>query len=462
MNSAILTQLFYSFCVLSVLLIIGVFLRSVLKIFQKLFLPASVIGGVIGLLAGPVLWDGGGIPFPPEWLAAWSALPGLLIIPVIAAVPLGMRYGKGGPGQASVNAIKMFALLFAIGGVQILLGLAVREIFTRLMPDLELYKTFGYELTEGFAGGHGTAGFIGGYYRDLGLPYWESAQGLTATTATFGLVGGMIIGIAAINIAARTGKTALLKKPEELPPELFRGYETDQEKQKSLGRETTFSSSIETISFHLAIVLSVCGGAYGVMNLVRKYHTPILYQLPVWVYALLLMFAVNGVIQKTGLRRLIDVKVKSRISGVFTDYAITASIASLSIQAVFRYAVPLMVLIVLGFVFTYIAVFGLAKRAFADCWFERGLCVWGTYTGVFFTGLMLLKICDRDYQLPALNDYSTGYSMTTLFGFILTPVTVGLMLNYGLLVNVLVQGGILALSVILLFCAGIVSKRAAD
>ncbi|MDR0708944.1 MAG: hypothetical protein LBF77_02625, partial [Spirochaetaceae bacterium] len=96
MSSAMLTQLLYCFCVLSALLLLGAFLRGRVPIFRRLFLPASVIGGFIGLLIGPIIWKGGGIPFPKEWISTWSALPGILIVPVVAATPLGMKFGKSG------------------------------------------------------------------------------------------------------------------------------------------------------------------------------------------------------------------------------------------------------------------------------------------------------------------------------------------------------------------------------
>lgn len=46
-------QIFYVLCYLSFLLILGVFIKSKIKVFQDLFIPASVIGGFIGLILGP-------------------------------------------------------------------------------------------------------------------------------------------------------------------------------------------------------------------------------------------------------------------------------------------------------------------------------------------------------------------------------------------------------------------------
>ena len=43
----------YDFAVVSILLAIGYFLRMKVKLFQRLFLPASIIGGLVGLIIGP-------------------------------------------------------------------------------------------------------------------------------------------------------------------------------------------------------------------------------------------------------------------------------------------------------------------------------------------------------------------------------------------------------------------------
>ena len=75
-----------TFAVLSVLLVCGVILRAKVKIFQKLYLPACVIGGFVGLLLGPNVLDI--LPISEDMMSAVSALPSVLFIPVIAALPV--------------------------------------------------------------------------------------------------------------------------------------------------------------------------------------------------------------------------------------------------------------------------------------------------------------------------------------------------------------------------------------
>lgn len=453
MDSAMLTQLLYSFCVLSVLLLIGTFLRGVVPAFRKLFLPASVIGGLVGLFVGPIIWQGGGIPFPEEWITTWSALPGLLIVPVVASVPLGMAFEKksgAGATKATTNVMKVFALITLMSGAQAILGIVVKKVFDIIQPELNLYPAFGYELFAGFNGGPGTAGVIGSMYRDLNLPYWQLAQGLTSTTATFGIVGGMIIGIITINIAARRGWTSILTKPGDLPLDMARGYERDPEKQKSAGKDTTLSSSIESLTFHLSIILGGCGLAYILMNLIKTYKVPGLNQIPIWAYAIVVMFGVNFVIQKIGLGSMIDSKTKSKIAGTCSDYAIVASIASLPVHAVLEYLLPLIALIIGGYIITFGLIMVLSKAFFHDYWFEHAMTVLGTCAGVFLTGLMLLKICDPDFKSPVLNNYSVGFSFSSVCGYILMPLSVMMLVNYGFGPNMLFQTGVFIAGLILM------------
>ena len=459
MSNAMLTQLLYCFCVLSALLLVGTFLRGCIPAFRKLFLPASVIGGFIGLLIGPIVWQGGGIPFPKEWILTWSVLPGILIIPVVASTALGMKFGQSdkSAGKTSTDVIKTFGIFLGIAAVQLVIAITVRQFF--VSGGMDLYPPFGYELPMGFSGGHGTAGVIGSYYKGLDLPYWELAQGVTTTTATFGLIGGMIIGIIVINVAARTGQTAILTKPGDIPPEMAKGYQMDPAKQPSLGKETTMSSSIESLSFHLAVILTACGIAYIFMNLVKYFKLPLVSQIPIWAWAIVVMFGVNFLIQKAGLGNLIDNKTKSRIAGVCTDYAIVAAIASLPVQAILVYIVPILAMVVAGYVGTYAFLYYLFKKFFADFYFERFISLWGTSTGVFLTGLMLLKICDPEYKSPVLNDYSMGFSLTSVTSFILMPIVVSMLLYQSFTANVLFQAGLLAIGMVLLLGANHISRK---
>ena len=54
MTSSLFTELLKAVAILGVFLLIGAFLRAKAPFFRKLLLPASVIGGFLALIVGPL------------------------------------------------------------------------------------------------------------------------------------------------------------------------------------------------------------------------------------------------------------------------------------------------------------------------------------------------------------------------------------------------------------------------
>lgn len=443
MEVEILTEtvriIFFVFIFLSVLLLIGTFLRAKFSIFQKLFLPASVIGGFIGLLLGPiVLKKYALLPISNDWITVASLLPGLLIVPVVASVPLGIRmksnHDIGKKKESSGMMISVFIMFFMmaiISASQNLFSLLVSGSFKYMFNYESIYATFGTELSAGFAGGHGTAGVVGSLLQSLNQPFWNTAQGVTTTTATVGLISGILIGIVLINIAARKGYTNYIQTGAALPKDMKTGVQPDQTKQESAGYEPTNSSSIDSLSFHLALILMVSGLAFVTTYIFNKYNVLLLNLIPEWAYAIILMYIVWGLMQKFRIDWLVDVKTKTKIASTLTEYAVVAAIVSLPIQAVFTFVLPLSIIIIGALLLTVFLAYFLSKKIFTDYWFERSMVLLGTNTGVFLTGLLLLKMVDPDMKSPILRDYSLSYSINSIISFIVFPVSFTLLINYG-------------------------------
>lgn len=449
MTTGDITQILYCFIGVGVLLLIGTILRAKVKIFQKLFLPASVIGGTIGLLLGPNVLPCESLSlFPREWMNVCSALPGLLSVIVVSAIPLTMRGDERSSSRTTtINAAKTWLIIVATFFLQILTGLATLAIFK---DRFGLYDTFGYELISGYNGGHSTAGVLGSLLSDLGLPYWNLAQGVASTTATFGLVGGMALGIVYINIMVRQGKGAVLDKPAHLSGDMLHGIYTDSGKRPVSGYETTYNSTIESTSFHLGILL-LCGGiSYGILSLIKRLQIPVMKDFSVLTFCIFVMFAIWAVMKKLGIDSLIDKKTVSRISGTCADFAITAAMASMPIQAVLKYAVPILFMCVLGYVLTMAALYLLSKLSFKDYILERIVSMWGNCTGTYITGITLLKIADPEYKLPVMCEYSIGFAFTSPTSFILMSLSIHMMLSYSLGVNAAIQSAALAVTLIAL------------
>lgn len=435
MTSALLQGLLKSTAALSALLLAGMFLRAKVPLFRKFLVPASVIGGFLGLLLGPeVLGLTGVHVISEDWSATWSLLASILVVPMFAGTPLG---NFKDPNKKKMNGRREVGKITIISGIasgafgfQIILGVGIALILAKLMPTMDFYNNFGYEICQGFNGGHSMAGAIGNILMEGGVSHWELAQGVTTTFATIGLLGGILLGVFLINRASAKGQTVILKSAASLPTTSTYGYNTNISEQGSLGRETTATSSINTITVHLAVILVDCGLAYWLHGLAVKYHVIGLQDIPVWPYALILMYGVNYLIECLGLQWMIDANVKSHISGVLADLSITAAIASMPIRAVMLYMIPIVIISAAGFIVVYFTTIKMFEILMPDSYpFERGILSWGINTGVMMTGVTLLKICDPKLETPVMSDYSLSYAIRQAIELITTPIMYGLLVR---------------------------------
>ena len=451
-TSALLTDLLKSLALLGLFLLIGTLLRAKIRLFQRLFLPANVIGGALLLLLGPQALDVlEKLGVPDSWFDIYNLIPGVLIVPIVAAVPLGLRgMGKSGGSRSFMrNAFPLFFIMLGAAMAQYAIGYLTQTV---MKDAFGLYDVFGAELAIGFVGGHGTAGTLGNLLTELGLPYAGVSQGVATTTATFGIVGGVVLGIVLINRAARRGLTTVLADPSSLPESMRVGYEKDPARQAPAGRETTTASSIDTYAFHASLIFAACGGAYLCVKYLKQ--VPVLGSFSAWAYGMIVMALIWALLCALKLDFLVDSRVKSHITGPLTDFAVIGAIASLPIRAVAGYIVPILVMCVVGFAAT-LSVLMLCRRLLRDCWFEQMVASFGMATGVFITGILLLRIVDPDGSTPALSTYSVSYSVMSCVYFALMSFLITLPIQYG----AAAAFGVTALLTVLCLLGALLSSR---
>lgn len=437
MTSALTEPLLQSLAWISALLLLGMFLRAKVVLFQRLLLPASVIGGLVGLLLGPnvlgTVTHGICLPVSDEFLSCWSVLPGILIIPIFAAAPLG-HGAETGQNKSTIRThgphiLIACGIFSCVTSLQTIIGLGTNLMFDKLGLGWDLYRTFGIELSQGFAGGHGTAAALGGILESFGLSYWHISMSVAITCATVGLIGGMLLGI--LFLARGTRKQQFHQQNAQsgqIPSHIRTGIITDRSQQPSAGRESTASSSIDVLTVHLALILLGCGLAYWLRSILiaspSTWISEIFYGIPVWFLALLLMYGVNWGLNQWKLSWLIDRRIKNRITGMLSDLAITAAIASCNVQAIMDYLIPTSFMCLVGFGITYLVIFPLHRLLFRGSFpEERAILCWGVNTGVMINGIMLLKICDPNYETPALNDFAMAVALFSIISIPIAPIT---------------------------------------
>ncbi len=414
------------------LLLAGQLLRSRLRVFQRLFLPASVLGGFLGLALGP---NGAGV-LPLS--GAFSAYPGILIALVFAALPFASERAdlKGASRQLTdMWAFSTVAILLQWGMGVLFTLLVLRHLWPPLNPG------FGAVLASGFVGGHGTAAAVGETFRALG---WPEAASLAMTSATVGILSAIIGGMALIKWGTSSGHAGFITRFQDLPEELRTGL-VREEARKGVGRETVSSNSIDTIAFHFCIICCAAVGGYFLSNGSGRVLPR--FRLPVFCMSYIVSLVFAKGFRATGAVQYVDRKTVAHLAGALTDILVVFGIASIKIAIVIKYALPLGLLFAFGIALCAFTFFWMGPRFFEAYWFEKSLFTWGWITGVTALGITLLRIVDSENGSRALNDFALAY----LF---VAPVEIGLV---AFAPQVLLSGHSAALAGITIAAAALVS-----
>ncbi len=420
---------FFSICILGIFLLLGKFLRVKIKLFQNIFLPSSIIGGFLALIAGPYIFD-----LLPQWIyGTWSQIPGLLISVVFATLFLGVAI----PGLKTMWSLGGSQLCFGmVAGVgQYFIALIVTALI--LIPLFDVPPIFATLLEIGFAGGHGTAAGMMPVFKELGF---EAGSSLAQMSATVGLITAVVGGIFYINIAIRKGYCVNFDKTEGIPVYKKIGL-LPQDKQTPTGKATVATESIEPFAFHFAIVaLSILVG-WGLLTVIRQLH-PILKGFPLFPLAMVGGMIVQVMAMKIKVDKLFDRKTFESLLGFSMDILIVAAIASIRIDLFLQNALPFSILMIAGIAWVFFALIYLAPRMFPYNWLERGITEYGMQTGVTAIGLLLLKLVDPHYKTDTAQAFGFKQMLYEPFlgGGFITATAPFLIIGVGLWWSVVISG----------------------
>ncbi len=387
-----------SFSCLCVLLGLGYWMRRRVGLLQRLFLPASVIAGLLGLLLFQFL------PIPAEVSVGWNKLPGTLINVVFACLFLGTalpsisKVWKSSSRQLAYGQIVAWGQ-YAVGCFLVLLLLG---------PLFDLPDLFAGIMPVGFEGGHGTAGGMGPIFDQLGYPEMKD---YALACATGGILGAILVGMGLVNWAVRKGYVEKRSAPQ-FGAEDLTGMIPDSQRP-SAGKLTVSSDVIESLSLHLVFVgaaillgwLMKQGLLQGAQFLPGN-GAQLFASFPLFPLCMLGGVMVQFLADRFDQHKHMDHDLMLRIQNCALDFLVVAAIATIRIDVVAKQWIPLVVLILGGILWNVFCLMILARRAFKDAWFERGIAEMGQSMGVTATGLLLLRVVDPDYETEAAEAFA--------------------------------------------------------
>ena len=391
------------FAVLSLLLVCGKILRLNFTFLQRLYLPSSVIGGLVGLAIASFFRD----LIPAEWISCAQKFPGFLINVIFATLFLGVAT----PRFSKVVRIAFPQLCFGqlLGWGQYVLGLGLAGFV--LVPLFGVPPAFGNLLEIGFQGGHGTVGGMSESFRSFG---WEDGIDLGLTVATAGMIVGVVVGMTLVNWAYKRGYVKEVRAFDDRPEHERRGIHPP-EARPAAGQQTVCSDSIDSLAWHVAIVGLAVGIGYLLLLGLQHAEVAIFPDASRRLFKGFPLFPlcmIGGVLMQTVVTRcggslLVDHGQMQRLSGAALDYLVLSAVATIKISVVAANWAPLLAIVVAGTLLSLLLVVFLAPRLFKEAWFERSIAEFGQSTGVTATGLLLLRSVDPENKTVAAASF--GY-----------------------------------------------------
>ncbi len=443
----------------AVLLLLGHLIHDRFAVFQKIYIPASVIAGIIGLVGFRILapmlsasvW---GEPFAKmtESLRGW---PAYLIATVFAAMLLQPAAGRR--RRTAMRAVLCEGLMV---GVIALGQTAVGLLLTWLViqPFYDVPNSFGMLVETGLAGGHGTAAAMGQVYSTTEINF-PSGLDLGMLMATSGLVWGMISGIFLINLVVRNRRSwserpciALdrLKNDPTHPHESVDDEPNGRPKPPPRSIASRYATQAICIAAAFVVGLAlqrlvketaatIDARAAKAAQLIDDRRTsddlkagesslsisrlsvadapsPLAQKLkwsslvggfPLFIYTLFGGLLVRRWLKRTGGGVWLDGLAGARISSWAMDLLVVAAIATLNLEAVATFFLPLTILFIGGALWSIACLLVIAPRILPrPHWFELGLINYGMSTGTTATGFVLLRLIDPELQTDAAKEYA--------------------------------------------------------
>jgi len=404
--SAILVDLI----IISLFFILGAIIRTKVKVFQRFLIPASVIGGVIGLILGKNVI--GLIPISDFY----SQLANVGIDVVFAGLFIGKVIPSIRELGRTAGAQTAFAYFNGFG--QIAIGMAVVILFGML--GTQLHPLFGLQLLVGFQAGVGVGTAVAPMVGELG---WSAAEAAAVmeTCAVVGLVLSVLVGVVIVNIGSARNLT--VNKFQKAGDAITSATFLRPEKRKAVGLEIISPEAGSTLLFNFGIMglAILCGHLihFGIVT-----AAPPLKFLPKFPFVLIGGIIVQSLLQKSRLNTYVDRETVDAIAGFALDALIVASLMAIDLTVVATYALPLATTVVLGLLFNFWQVKWMGPRILPGAWFEKSVCEFGQSTGSTPQAMLLLRMMDPRLKTGAAEAFALKMFF---FSPVMFPMTMILM-----------------------------------
>lgn len=421
----------------SALLLVGAiiagYILARLPLIRRLFIPTSLVAGLLLLVLGPQVagqyfpaWQ-----IPAEFYTLWSPLPKYMITLVFA----GLLLGK--PFLSLKNMWQLAGPQVAFGqtiawGQYVIAGLLALLVLTPLLG----MPPFSASLLEiSFEGGHGTVAGMTSVFQDLDF---EVGRQIATGLATASLVTALIIGVILINWG-RKNKMIGEKNPLRIARnKVYYHAIISDVRRKGVSLRRTLTPTV-LVKHSLLLLLGVGVGwllQQGLLlieaQLWGRDGATFFGYMPLFTFAMFGGMVVQFVCSKIG------VSVMREAVELITTFTLTllimAAIGTMSLEFLVSDGLVFVLLYIVGVAWLLFAFFVLAKRMFRRYWFENAIISFGQGMGMTATGLLFAQMVDPKNRTNAVEAF--GYKQLMfeplMGGGVITVLSMPIIFHIGL------------------------------
>ncbi|WP_286269484.1 sodium/glutamate symporter family protein [Thalassotalea hakodatensis] len=370
-----LAVFFKSLLLLAFLLMLGNAIKHTLL--KRFIIPSSLIAGALALLLSPqLLGQFINITLKEQslWIDdtvidIWKKLPGYLIVVVFAGLFLGKKIPtiKQSVNKSLPNL--SFGYTIAIG--QYIVGMIAALLI--LVPLFDTKAFAGALIAIGFQGGHVTVAGLQSTFEGL-----DFAKGidLGLGIATIGLISAITLGTIMSNKVGGSN--------QEL--EMTDDDNNLEVKDRPFGLQFAILGSVIMLAW-----LALSGLKVAEEQLFPETSISIFKYMPLFPVAMLTGLLVQVILNKTGAGNLISNYQINLLSNLSLDLLIVAALGALNLSVLAEYWQSIVLLGVVGVVYSTAIYFIFGSWFFNKDWKVRGIGEVGQSMGTTAVGLLMLK-----------------------------------------------------------------------
>lgn len=404
---------------IGVMLAIGMLLRAKIPLLRNMLMPSCVLAGVVGF----ALMNTEVLPLDFSLLSTiTSQLFTLSFISIGLTAPDKDKNESGGEQAKEIvkGSLGIGVVWMIIFALQTVGGCGLIKLYD-MITGSELAPFYGYMLARAFAQGPGQAVANGGIFEGFG---WENAAMIGLTFAAYGFLFAFLLGVP----LARWGLKRNLPryKSGEVSHDVAVGYFSKDAKHPSAGKQTTHSGNLDSMAFHVAVLMICYLATYYWTFWAASYLNDTWSKTcigMIFLWGMIVGYIARFILKKLKLAHLIDNTTQKRITGFLTDFLITASFMSVSVKILGSLFIPITIVsTVAAFVTLGVCIF-FGQRFGARHDFERTLALYGMATGTAPSGIALARIVDPELKTTTAVEIG-GSNLFMNLNLLLVPINI--------------------------------------